>query len=537
MAAFAARGGSMSRQAQSIGRAAAIVGVAMVLSRILGFFRNSAIAALFGQGLATDAFYAAYLVPDTIYLILIGGGVSSAFIPVLTRYLSEDREDEVWRVTSIAFNVVAVGLVIVLGLGMLLAPWYLHLILPGFGPQKLALTTELTRITLASIFFHGLNGVLIGTEYTYSSFLGTAVGPLIYNVAIIVVGIILAGPFGIAAFAWSTLIGAFLNFLVQVWGVLRLHPQYLPSLNLHHEGIRRIFRLMLPVAFGMSLAQINLLVNQSYLASTLPQGSVNALTLASRVELVPVMFAISVGITLLPNLSRQAAARDMQAFRRSFSDALRIVLFVTIPASLGLLLLAEPIVEVLFQHGAFNGTATLVTSSALIYYSVGITGYAAYEILARAFYALSDTRTPVVIGMISLVAGIILNFLLVHLFSGPHGAGGERGLALAYSLTGLLNAWLLLNALRRRAGPLQGRRTARTAVRALLAGVGMVAVVYLSEHVTPFLMFGPSLLRGLIELLWPMLVGVAAYFAIARLLGAEEVAWLMGIIARRLRRA
>lgn len=527
----------MSRRAQSIGTAAAIVGVAMVLSRILGFFRNTAIAALFGQGFATDAFNAAYMVPDTIYLILIGGGVSSAFIPVLTRYLTEEREEEVWRVTSIAFNLAAVGLTVVLGLGMLLAPWYLHIIFPGFAPDKLALTVYLTRITLASIFFHGLNGVLIGTEYTYSSFTGTAIGPLVYNLAIIVVGIILARPFGIAAFAWSTLVGAFLNFLVQLWGVLRLGPRYLASLDIHHPGIRRIFKLMLPVAFGMSLAQINLLVNQSYLASTLPQGSVNALTLASRVELVPVMFAISVGITLLPNLSRQAANRDMLAFRRSFADALRIVLFVTIPASLGLLLLAEPVVEVLFQHGAFSGTATLVTASALIYYSIGITGYAAYEILARAFYALGDTRTPVVIGVITLVTSIILNFVLVRLFSGPHGAGGERGLALAYSLTGLLNAWLLLNALRRRTGPLQGRRTARTAVRSILAGVGMMAVLTLSERLTPHLVVGPSIVRDLIELLWPLTVGVLAYFIFARLLGAEEVQWLLGMVLRRLRRA
>lgn len=527
----------MSQRAQNIGRAAAIVGVAMVLSRILGFFRASAIAALFGQGFATDAFNAAYLVPDTIYMILIGGGISSAFIPVLTRYISDEREDEVWRVTSIAFNIVAVGLSLVLGLGMLFAPWYLHLILPGFGPEKLALTVELTRITLGSIFFHGLNGVLIGTEYAYSSFFGTAVGPLVYNLAIIVIGVILAGPFGIAAFAWSTLIGAFLNFLVQLWGVWRLRPRYHPSLDIHHPGIGRIFGLMLPVAFGISLAQINLLVNQSYLASTLPQGSVNALTLASRVELVPVMFAISLGITLLPNLSRYAAVRDMESFRRSFSDALRAVLFVTIPASLGLLLLSEPVVEVLFQHGAFGGTATIVTASALLYYSIGITGYAAYEIIARAFYALSDTRTPVVIGIISLVVGIVLNFVLTRIFSGPHGVGGERGLALAYSLTGLLNAWLLLAALRRRAGPLQGRRTARTAVRAILAGIGMLAVVWLSERLTPYLMFGPSVVKGIIELLWPMTVGVLAYFVFARLLGAEEVAWLLRIVLRRLRRA
>ena len=516
---------------------AAFVAAAMALSRVLGFLRATVLADLFGQGFATDAFNAAFLVPDTIYLILIGGGISSAFIPVLARYLAEEREDELWRVTSIAFNVVAVVLSVVLALGEVFAPWYLHLILPGFGPAKLALTVVLTRITLGSIFFHGLNGVLLGTEYAYSSFYGTAIGPLVYNLAIILIGLALASHFGIEAFALSTLIGAALNFLIQVWGVLILRPRYYASFDIHHPGVSRIFRLMLPVAFGVSIAQINVLINQSYLASLLPPGSVNALSIASRVMLVPVMVAISIGITLLPNLSRHVAENDMTSYRRAFADAMRAVLFLTIPASLGLIVLAHPVVEVLFEHGRFGAAATTVTGYALLYYSIGITGYAVYEIISRGFYALGDTRTPVVIGLISLSVGVVLNFTLVHLFSGPHGVGGERGLALAYSLTGLLNAWLLLQALRRRAGRLHGRRIARTAVRAVLASVGMVLIVLASLHATPYVVFGPHLMQELIELLWPTLVGLVAYLVLARLMGAEEVAWVLGILLRRLRRA
>ncbi|EQD37368.1 integral membrane protein MviN, partial [mine drainage metagenome] len=206
----------------------------------------------------------------------------------------------------------------------------------------------LTRITLASIFFHSLNGVLIGTEYAYNTYWGTALGPLAYNVVIIIVGVILAAPLGIYAFAWSTLAGAFINFLIQVVGVLRIRgATYFPSIAVSHPGIRRILHLIVPVAIGLSIAQLNLLINQSFLASTLAPGSLNALMIASRVMLVPIMFAISIGITLLPNLTRQAAVRDLPSFRRSFSNSLRAVIFISIPASVGLLVLADPIIQVL----------------------------------------------------------------------------------------------------------------------------------------------------------------------------------------------
>ncbi len=524
----------MSRGVQSLHRATTLVAAAMVLSRVLGFLRNSVISDLFGQGNLTDAYTAAFLVPDTFYMILIGGGISSAFIPTLTRYLTEGREEEGWRVISIAFNFILVLMTIVLAIAFWLAPWYMHLILPGFGPAKIALTVSLTRITLASIFFHSLNGVLLGTEYAYNAYIGTAAGPLAYNIAIIVIGIMLSGSFGIAAFAWSTLIGAALNFLVQMIGVLRLRPRYYLSLAIRHPGIQRIFRLIIPVMIGLSIAQINLLINQSFLASTLPKGSVNALSLASRVMLVPVMFAISIGITLLPNLSRQAALADRLGFRRSFSDSLRAVLFVTIPASVGLLLLSHPLIQVLFQHGQFSEHATDATSNALFWYTIGITGYAAYEIISRGFYALEDTRTPVIIGGFSLAVGVAMNFAFLHLFSGPHGAGGANGLAFAYSLTGILNAVLLLYALRRRVGSLDGRRILRTSLAALLSSLGMAFFVLGVLQILPYLMFGPQLVRDGVVLLLPMLVGSISYFAIAHFLGAEEVAWVVSLVRRRL---
>lgn len=527
----------MSRAGQSLRSAATIVGTAMVLSRILGFLRNSVISALFGQGRLTDAFNAAYLVPDTVYMVLIGGGISSAFIPVLSRYIASEDPEEGWRFTSIAFNAVAVVMIVVISLGILFAPWYLQILLPGFPPGKLALTIGLTRITLASIFFHSLNGVLIGTEYAYNTYWGTAVGPLAYNLVIIAVGVVLAAPLGIYAFAWSTLVGSFVNFLIQLIGVLRIGARYHPSLWLSHPGIKRTVRLIVPVMIGLSIAQLNLMINQSFLASTLPQGSLNALVLASRVMLVPIMFAISIGITLLPNLTRQAAVRDLQGFRRTFANSLRAVLFISIPASVGLLVLARPIIEVLFQHGAFTSHATDVTASTLVYYAIGIVGYGAYEIIARGFYALEDTRTPVRIGVAALLVGIGLNFLFLNLFRGLGVAGGADGLALAYSVTGLLNAFLLLFALRRKVGSLGGRSIARTTVRSTVATLWMVAALLVVEWLLPHFLFGPHLVQLALILVFPMVVGGVVFIVAARLLGAEEAGWLIGTVLRRVRRA
>lgn len=523
----------MSVRRVTLAQATALVAGAMVLSRFLGFFRNSIVAFLFGQGGVVDAYNVSYIIPDTLYLILIGGGVSSAFIPVLSRYLHEGREDEVWRVVSIAFTAVLIGISLVVVLGVLLAPYYMHLMVLGwFSGDKdryFPLLVALTQITIITILFHSLNGVLIGTEYTYSSFVGTSIGPLVYNTTIIVAGYALAHRLGIMAFAWATLAGAFFNFLVQIWGVHGLKPRFHFSLNLRHPGVLRVGRLMLPIMIGLSIAQINLLINQSFLASLLPLGSINALTLSSRIMLMPVFFATSVGITLLPNLTRLASTGDMEGYRKSFGTSLRAVLFVSIPASLGLIALSYPIIHILFQHGKFNSHNTFVTSQALIFYALGIAAYGAYEVLSRAFYALEDTMTPLKTGLATLAVGVLLNFGLIHILS-------YRGLALAYSITGFVNMVLLLVLLQKRVGTLHLGSVFSSAGRTVIAATAMAAVLVLWQKQVHLHISGPHLLSETVTLLVPIAVGTLMFALFAWLLRVSELRTVLELIRRRVGR-
>jgi putative peptidoglycan lipid II flippase len=206
----------------------------MAASRVLGFLRNSVISAAFGQNRLTDMLNTSFVIPDTIYLILVGGGVSSAFIPVLSRYLAQQDEHEVWWMVSTALNFVALVVGTAVTMAALFAFPLVHWIAPGFSPDQVSYTAGLTRIVLLSVIFHSLNGVLMGVEYAHQSFIGTSVGPLVYNSAIIALGVALIKPLGIQAFALSTLAGAFRNFVIQVWGVLRLRPRYYPVLDLKH---------------------------------------------------------------------------------------------------------------------------------------------------------------------------------------------------------------------------------------------------------------------------------------------------------------
>lgn len=505
---------------------ALIITLASFLSRILGFMRNMVISTLFGQNRWTDMLNASFVLPDTLYLILVGGGISSAFVPVLSGYLAEKKEREAGEVVSIAFNLVLVTVGMAVTLSMFFAPFLVRLVAPGFNSEEVSYTAYLTRVVLMAILFHSLNGVLMGTEYAYQSFLGTTVGPLVYNVAIIVFGTALAGRLGIAAFAWSTLLGAFLNFLVQVWGIFRLRIPYMWSWNFQHPAIRRIGELMLPVTLGLSIAQINLFLNQTFIASFLPPGSINALTLASRVVLVPMLFAPSLGITLLPALTRLAVNKEQESFNRYLVMSLSTILFIALPATVGFIVLGEQIIRVLFEHGRFTRQDTLATANALVYYSLGIAAYGAYEMLSRAFYALQDTRTPLKVGLLTLGLGTFLNLLLGPLW-------GVRGLALAYSLAGWFNVTLLFYLLKRR-GIISGssKVLGYTLVKSLGGAIFMGGCLkVLADKLFLFLPKGGIWIETF-KLLLLITGGATLYFITAWFLRMEE----LGFIIRTLKR-
>jgi putative peptidoglycan lipid II flippase len=509
-------------------RAASLVSGATILSRLLGFVRDSLIAAYYGQTAVVDQYNAAYVIPDTLYLLLVGGAISSAFVPVVSDYLVTDRPGEAERVVNTALNAVLVGLTPLVLLGVALAPLLVRVVAIGFAknPAAVAHTAALTRIMLVAVLFHAVNGVLVGHQYARKSFWATAVGPLFYNVAIIAVGGIFGRSGGIAAFAWGVLVGAFVNFLFQWAGVRRLGFRYRWVLDLRHPGFTRILRLMVPVMLGVGLVQLNLLINQTFLASLLPAGSINALRLASRIMLTPVSLASSLAIALLPNLTEVAARRDFVQLRRLLSLGLRLVVFLTLPAAVGLLLVGHPLIALLFRHGRFTAADVDRTARALAFYTIGTVAYGAVEVLVRGFYALKNTVTPVVVSVFVLVLGFVLNWLLL-------GPMAEDGLALAYSLTGWINLALLLVLLHRALVWMEGWRILRTTVRtAIAAGVMAGGVVLAHRALAPWL-DGPSSLPRLAALAVVVAVGTALFAWTARRLHIEEFRLIRDRLRRR----
>jgi putative peptidoglycan lipid II flippase len=508
--------------------AAALVTAATVASRLLGFVRDAIIAGFYGQTATVDQYNAAYVIPDTLYLLLIGGAISSAFVPVVSGYLTEGRREEAERVMNLALTLILVGLTPILLLGELFAPDVMRVVAVGFDghPAAIAHTTFLTRIMLMAVLFHAFNGVLVGIQYAKKSFWATAVGPLFYNLGIIALGWEFGRVWGIQAFAWGVLVGAFANFVIQTLWVWQLGFRYRWEWNPRHQGLLRVGTLMVPVMFGVGLGQLNLIINQTFFASLLPAGSINALRLASRIMMTPVSLAASLAIALLPNLAELVTQGQPDEFARYLTGAMRVVIFVSIPATVGLLLVGRPLVAALFEHGRFSGHAVAVTSGALTFYVLGILAYGGMEVLVRGFYAHNDTKTPVWIGAVALAAGFVMSLVLLHPLR-------QDGLALAYTLTGYINLGLLAWMLRRRMGRAAGLRMLRTGARTLLATAVMGLGVYMARVLLRPWLQGSNAVGRLAALAVVVAVGTALFALAARRFHVEEYQLIAGRFGRR----
>ncbi len=518
-------------QVRHIMWAATLITAATIVSRLLGFVRASLIADFFGQTATVDHYNAAYVLPDTLYLLLIGGAISSAFVPVMAGYLNRGEHHEAERVLNASLTIIVAGLLPILAVAELLAPLVVRVVAVGFNgnPEAIRATAYLTRIMLVAVLFHGLNGVLVGAQYARKSFWATAVGPLLYNIGIIALGFLFGHLWGIQAFAWGVLVGAFVNFLLEVYAVSRLGFHYAAVWDPGHAGLRTVGRLMLPIMFGVGLGQINLVVNQTFFGSLLPAGSINALNLASRIMMVPVSLAAALAIAILPNLAEVAAAGDRASFYRYLSGAMRVIIFVSVPATVGLWILRAPLVSVMFQHGRFTAHDVTITAGALGFYVLGILPYGAMEVIARGFYAYQDTRTPVAVGVVAIGVGFVASILLMSPLQ-------QAGLALAYTLTGWANLLLLMHMMRRRFGPMGATRMLRTGLRTLLAALVMAVGVVMTRYVMLAWVNSPDFALRVAALVLIMAVGTVLFSLAARRFHVEEYDLIVSrVFSRRAR--
>jgi len=456
-------------------KAAGVVGAATLLSRTLGYIRDAVIAWYFGAGLNSDAFIAAFRIPNLLRKLLGEGSISNAFVPVLTDYLAKDGKQEALRLARSALWVMSIVLVAVSICGIILSPLIVKIIAPGFieSPGKISLTIVLTRIMFPYIFFIGLVALCMGILNVFGHFATPALAPVLLNLAMILSVFFLCPHFSqpVMGLAVGVMIGGVLQLVLQLPAMVRKGFLFRQKRKIWHPGLKKIGQLMLPVIFGGAVYQINTLVDQ-LLGSLLKEGSITYLYFADRLVQFPLgIFAIAAATAVLPSLSRQAATNDVAALKDTFSHAVRLTLFLTIPSMVGLIILREPIIALLFQRGEFSLQAARLTAGALLYYAIGLWAFSAVRIVAATFFALKDTRTPMVMATASILANIVLGISLM----GPLGHGG---LALATSLASVLNLGLLVHALRRKLGSLGWRKIAKSAGVTLGNAAIMGAVVW-----------------------------------------------------------
>ena len=495
-------------------RSTAVFSAMTLLSRIAGFVRDMVQAHLFGAGGIVDAFAVAYRIPNYLRRIFAEGSFASAFVPVLSELREKGDPAALKDFLDHVAGALCATVLVVSGLGMLAAPLVVALIAPGSldDPAKFGLTADLLRIVfpyLALVSMTALAGAVLNS---FQRFALPAVTPVLHNLAVIAAMLLLSPLLAVpvTALAWGVLAAGVLQ-LVLLWpamGRLGLRPRL--RLDLRHEGVRRVGRLMLPTLFSSSVAQLNLIVGTVF-ASLLVDGSQSWLYYSDRLVEFPLgLFGVALATVILPHLSRRHAAEDAEGYANALDWGLRTVLLLAIPAALGLALLAEPLSVTMFERGEFSAADSRMTALSLVAMSLGIPGFMASKVLLSAFYARQDTRTP----MRAAVATVLVNVALTAALVTPLwlGAvpGAHAGIALATGLAGLANAWLLWRALRRQAHFTLAAGWGRHLLRILVASLALAAAVLGTVHLVGDLRAWSGAARwGL--LLAEVAAGAAAY--------------------------
>ncbi|WP_206812077.1 murein biosynthesis integral membrane protein MurJ [Paradesulfitobacterium ferrireducens] len=513
---------------RSVARAAGFLMIANLLSRVLGFLRESLIANYFGKSGATDAYIAAFNLPDLIYWLLVGGVLSAAFIPVLSEYLAKEKEEEAWRIVSSVVNILFLSISVLIIMGLIFTPAFVKIQVPGFNRENLALATGLTRILLIQPLLLAMSGLTMGVLNSYKIFWPSALGTVLYNVSIIVFGIIFSDPSrpgSISGFAFGVVVGAAVNFAVQIPALRKIGIKYYPLIDWQHPGVRKIAALALPIVISYTINQLQVIVS-SNLASSLSQGSITAIQWSYRLYLLPVgIFALAVAVASFPTLSEEAALKNWQRFKEINSSAVRMIILLTVPVSVGMIVLRYPLLQVLFEHGAFTAADTAATAVPLLFFALGIFAQAVIQVLPRAFYALQDTWTPVLVGILSMAVNIGAMFLLLKPLV-------QGGVALATSISAFLNMFILFYLLRKRLGGIDGRRILSAWIRTAVASIVMgIVITGWSAFLTGLI--GVSKLSALVVLLSGTGLGVLVFAGAARLLGLEEMSQAAGLVRKR----
>ncbi|MFN3491018.1 MAG: murein biosynthesis integral membrane protein MurJ, partial [Anaerolineales bacterium] len=470
-----------SNSNQQIARAAGTVMFAILLGQITGLIRGVLVAQTFGASPQLDSFFAANRVSETLFLLAAGGALGSAFIPTFTGLLAKDEKDSAWRLASSIANALTLILIPLALLIGFFAPQIVRFALaPGLAtdPQLFSLTVTLLRIQLISAVLFGLGGLIVGILNAHQIFLIPALTPALYQLGIIFGVLFLSPSLGIYGLAWGVVLGAVFYLVIQIPSLIKvISKQQLPITNYYlpnfkDSNFKQVILLMGPRLLGVAIVQLNFWVN-TWLASQMQSGSVTGLYYGfSLMLMAQAAIAQSVAIAAMPTFSAQHALGQQDEMRSSLASSLRGIILLALPASVGLIILREPIISLLYQRGEFDSNSVQLVSWALLWYAVGLVGHSIMEVLTRAFYAQHDTKTPVIIGAIAMGLNVIFSITFSKLFASigwlPLG-----GLAFANSLATALEAIALFIVMRKRLNGIEGNHILRGAIPAVISTSGM----------------------------------------------------------------
>ena len=512
----------------ALARSAIIVAASFVLSRVLGLAREIILAREFGTGPEMEAYVAAFRIPDLLFLVVMSGAFGAAFIPVFGGYINGGQREKAWRLASAVLTWSGVVILALCAVSFVFARPLMLIVAPGYDEATVDMAVQLMRILLLSPVFLGFGIAAKGILEAQNQFTLPAIAPLIYNVAIIIGALFFVQDYGIYAVGWAVIIGALGHFLVQIPGLVRSGIEFRPSLNRHIEGLHEVARLLGPRIIGLAVFQINFIAVTAF-ASTAGDQSVAAINYAWQLLMLPHgVLALSISTVMFPTMATLYALGDQEGFRRTLDNTMRPLIFLSVPASVALLLLRKPIVQVIFQSGSFDAESTALVIQPLAWFAIGLVGYALTEILTRVFYATRDTRTPVITGILT----VILNLILCALFLE---AMGYAGLALALSVTTAAEAVILVLFLRKRAGhvvestfgpwllKVLGASALVFAVMALTAPLVEDALERDGSHLPAYLLFG-----------YALVVYAATFVVGAMIFRIPELQMVVGKIAGRL---
>lgn len=523
-----------------------------MISRVLGLVREQVFAYFFGasKSIAGDAFSVAFRIPNLLRDLFAEGALSSAFVTVFSDYLATKGDKEAFQLSSRITTALILVLGVLVVLGIIFAPQIVAALAHGYlqNPAKFELTVELTRIMMPFILLVAVAAQAMGILNSRNQFGIPALASSFFNIGSVIGGVffavlltdpgfsdpfgkILANPTrGIIGMGYGTLIGGFLQYAVQWPSLRRAGFRYRPLLSFSDPGVRRFLSLMGPAIIGGAAVQVNILVNTNFASSIPENGPVRWLEAAFRFMQFPIgVFGVAIATATLPSISRSAAMAKTDEFRRTMVGSIRLAFLLTIPSAVGLAVLSRPIVALIYEWGNFTSADTGRTAAALAFYAIGLSGYSATKIIVPAFYALRDSRTPMMISVLSILVNFVMNWSLVGLLK-------ERGLALSTSTVALLNFGLLYVLMRRRLGGIDGRATLETVIKIVLSSAAMGACCWLVSGAISGVNFGSLFVARFIGVAAPVISGAAVFYLGASLLGVSEMKLAIDAVGGRLLR-